>query len=201
MAHATIHDVAREAGVSTSTVSRVLDERRPPSRSASADRVREAAARLGYRKDAYASALRRQSSGTVGVVVPRVSDTVMGLFFEEVARACARTSGFAIVATTQDEPEAERAAVDSLLGQRVAGLILTTARRDDEVMAGLRASGVPHVLGLRTDGVSPASLADDDLGGYLATRHLLDLGHRRVGLVAGPDHASSALGRRAGYRR
>ena len=141
MAHATIHDVAREAGVSTSTVSRVLDERRPPSRSASADRVREAAARLGYRKDAYASALRRQSSGTVGVVVPRVSDTVMGLFFEEVARACARTSGFAIVATTQDEPEAERAAVDSLLGQRVAGLILTTARRDDEVMAGLRASG------------------------------------------------------------
>ncbi|HEU4524047.1 MAG TPA: LacI family DNA-binding transcriptional regulator, partial [Gemmatimonadales bacterium] len=173
---ATIHDVAREAGVSTSTVSRMLDERLPPSRSATAERVRAAALKLGYRRDVYASALRRQHTGTIGVLVPRLSDTVMAILFEEVARACAQRSGFAIVATTQDDPDAERTAAQTLLRQRVDGLILTTARLDDDFTAQLRADEVPHVLALRTDGASPSSTGDDELGGYLATRHLLDLG-------------------------
>ena len=51
---------------------------------------------------------------------------------------------------------------------------------------------MPHVLALRTDGTSSASIGDDRLGAHLATRHLLDLGHRRIGLVGGPDYASSA---------
>ena len=198
---ATIHDVAREAGVSTSTVSRMLDERLPPSRSATAERVRTAAQKLGYRRDVYASALRRQHTGTIGVLVPRLSDTVMAILFEEIARACAQRSGFAIVATTQDDPDAERTAAQTLLGQRVDGLILTTARLDDDFTAQLRADGTPHVLALRTDGASPSSTGDDELGGYLATRHLLDLGHRRIGVIAGPAYASSSVGRVRGYRK
>jgi LacI family transcriptional regulator len=198
---ATIHDVAREAGVSTSTVSRLLDERLPPSRSATAERVRTAAAKLGYRRDVYASALRRQHTGTVGVLVPRLSDTVMAILFEEVARACAQRSGFAIVATTGDDPNAERTAAQTLLRQRVDGLILTTARLDDDFTSQLRTDEVPHVLALRTDGVSPSSTGDDELGGYLATRHLIDLGHRAIGVVAGPAYASSAVGRVRGHRK
>ena len=197
----TIHDVAREAGVSKSTVSRILDERRPMSSSPAAERVREAALRLGYRRDRSASALRRQQTGTIGVLVPRLSDAVMAMFFEEVARACQDAARFAIVATTGDEPTAEWTAAESLLAQGVDGLIMTTARGQDDAIARLRAQDVPLVLALRTDHVTPASLCDDELGGYLATRHLLDLGHRRIGLIAGPDHASSAQGRRAGYRR
>jgi LacI family transcriptional regulator len=198
---ATIRDVAREAGVSTSTVSRILDERLPPSRSATAERVRTAALKLGYRRDVYASGLRRQHTGTIGVLVPRLSDTVMAILFEEVARACAQRAEFAIVATTQDDPVAERTAAETLLGQRVDGLILTTARLDDDFTAQLRADGIPHVLALRTDGVSPSSTGDDELGGYLATRHLLDLGHRSIGVVAGPGYASSAVGRVRGFRQ
>lgn len=198
---ATIRDVAREAGVSTSTVSRILDERLPPSRSASAERVRTAALKLGYRRDMFASGLRRQHTGTVGVLVPRLSDTVMAILFEEIAHACATRSEFAIVATTQDDPAAERAAVETLLGQRVDGLILTTARLDDDFTAQLRADGIPHVLALRSDGVSPSSTGDDELGGYLATRHLIDLGHQSIGVVAGPDYASSAVGRLRGFRK
>jgi LacI family transcriptional regulator len=60
---------------------------------------------------------------------------------------------------------------------------------------------VPYVLALRTDGHSLASVGDDELGGHLATRHLLDLGHRRIGLIAGPEYASSARGRGKDYRR
>ncbi len=197
----TILDVAREAGVSKSTVSRVLDERLPPSNSATAQRVRDVARRLGYRRDRFASALRRQQTRTIGVLVPRLTDTVMAMTFEQVAAACARRGQFAIVATTDDDPAAEQEAVEQLLDQRVDGLVLTTARLDDDVTVGLRERGVPVVLALRSDGVTPSATGDDELGGYLATRHLLDLGHRRIALVAGPSYASSAVGRQAGFRR
>ncbi len=197
----TILDVAREAGVSKSTVSRVLDERLPTSHSPTAQRVREVAQRLGYRRDRFASALRRQQTRTVGVLVPRLTDTVMAMTFERIAAACARRDQFAIVATTDDDPATEREAIERLLDQRVDGLVLTTARLGDDVTSGLRERGVPVVLALRSDGTTPSAAGDDELGGYLATRHLVDLGHRRIALVAGPAYASSALGRRAGFRR
>lgn len=198
---ANIRDVAHRAGVSTSTVSRILDERAAPASGATADRVREAAAALGYRKDAYASAMRRQQTNTVGVLVPRLTDTVMAMMFEEIAKACSRRGSFAIVGTTHDDPTMQRAAAERLLSQRVDALILTTARQDDEFTRELKERKVPLVLALRSDGINPAVTGDDELGGYLATRHLIDLGHSRIGIVAGPNYASSAVNRRRGYER
>ena len=192
----TILDVARAAGVSKSTVSRVLDERLPRSTNATAERVRQVAAALGYVRDPLASGLRRAGTSTVGVIVPRLTDTVMAMLYEEIAAASGSRGLFAIVATTEDKPEAERLAVESLLRRRVDGLILTTARLD---MPREHQGLAPHVLALRTDGVSSASVGDDCLGAHLATRHLVDLGHRRIGLVGGPVYASSARNRQAGY--
>ena len=78
----TIVDVARVAGVSKSTVSRVLDERLPRSQNATAERVRKVAAELGYVRDPLASGLRRVGTSTIGVVVPHLTDTVMAMFYE-----------------------------------------------------------------------------------------------------------------------
>ncbi|MDO4901677.1 LacI family DNA-binding transcriptional regulator [Actinomyces sp.] len=197
----TLKDVAAAAGVSTSTASRILDERLPASRSASAQRVREAAARLGYRRDAAASALRRGDTRTVGVLVPRLSDTVMALLFEAIYAEAASRGRFALVSVCGDDSVAESRAVDSLLARRVDGLVLATARLDDPLPGSLREHGVPHVLALRTDGVSPSSVCDDELGGYLATRHLIDLGHTAVAVLPGPDFTSTARQRLAGYQR
>jgi LacI family transcriptional regulator len=197
----TIHDVAAAAGVSKSTVSRILDERLPRSESETAKRVRQVASELGYMRDGAASTLRRGKSMTIGVVVPRLTDTVMAMLYEALAHACARSGQFAIVATTDDEPEADRAAARTLLQRGVDGLVLSTARLDDDFPEELSARGVPFVLALRTDGKSLSSVADDQLGGYLATRHLLDLGHRRIGLISGPAYASSSRGRVEGYRQ
>jgi len=197
----TLHDVAAAAGVSKSTVSRILDERLPQSGSATAERVRRVAAELGYSRDVSAANLRRGRTLTVGVVVPRLTDTVMAMLYESLARACQRSGRFAVVATTDDEPKADRRAAEALLSRRVDGLVLSTARADDDFPEQLAARGVPHVLALRTNGGSLASVGDDDLGGYLATRHLLDLGHRDVAVVAGPSFASSAVGRLRGHRR
>lgn len=197
----TLHDVAAAAGVSKSTVSRILDERLPRSESETARRVRQVAAELGYFRDASAASLRRGKTMTIGVVVPRLTDTVMAMLYEALAHACRRSGRFAIVATTDDEPSADRAAAEALLHRRVDGLVLSTARLGDEFPKQLAARGVPYVLALRTDGHSLSSVGDDKLGGYLATRHLLDLGHRRIAIIAGPGYASTARGRVEGYRQ
>ena len=197
----TLHDVAAAAGVSKSTVSRILDERLPRSNSETARRVRQVAAELGYVRDLSAASLRRGRTMTIGVIVPRLTDTVMAMLYEAIARACARAGQFAVVATTGDAPGAGRTAAETLLQRGVDGLILSTARIGDDFPEELTARGVPHVLALRTDGRSPSSVGDDRLGGYLATRHLIDLGHRRIGLIAGPAYASSALARGEGYRQ
>jgi len=197
----TLHGVAAAAGVSKSTVSRILDERLPPSDNETARRVRQVAAELGYVRDISAASLRRGKTMAVGVIVPRLTDTVMAMLYEAIARACARTGRIALVATTDDKPGADAHAAESLLQRGVDGLILATARDGDQLAARLAERGIPCVLALRTDGVSLSSIGDDRLGGYLATRHLLDLGHRRIGIIAGPSYASSSRDRLAGYRQ
>lgn len=197
----TLHDVAKAAGVSKSTVSRMLDERLPRSDSETAKRVRQVADELGYVRDVAAASLRRGKTSMIGVIVPRLTDTVMAMLYESLARAASRSGQFTIVATTDDDPEADRKAAETLLRRGVDGLILSTARDNDDFTKELAERGVPFVLALRTDGESLSSVGDDELGGYLATRHLLDLGHRRIGLIAGPSYASSARGRVEGYRK
>ncbi|GAB3264325.1 LacI family DNA-binding transcriptional regulator [Arthrobacter pigmenti] len=196
----TLRDVAAASGVSVSTASRALDERAPATRSATAARVRAKAEELGYRRNSFASNLRRGQTQTLGVLVPRLSDTVMALMFEEIERAAADRGYFAMVATSGDDPEDEERAVETLLDRNVDGLILATARLDDELPRRLRDRGIAHALVLRTDGVSPSALGDDEAGGYLAVRHLIDLGHRDIAVVTGPSFTSSAIARLAGAR-
>jgi LacI family transcriptional regulator len=197
----TLKDVALASGVSISTVSRILDERTPTSRSETAQRVRQVADELGYRRNVNASSLRRGATGTIGVLVPRLTDTVMALMFEAVEQAARPRGQFAVVATCGDEPDDERRATETLLDRGVDGVLLATARLDDSLPASLRDRGIPHALVLRTDGISPSSLGDDDAGGYLAVRHLVDLGHRDIAVVTGPWFTSSARDRLAGARR
>lgn len=197
----TILDIARATGVSKSSVSRFLDERARPSNSETAQLVRRVAAELGYVRDVSAANLRRGSTGMIGVIVPRLTDTVMAMLYEALAKAAGRHQRFTIVATTDDDPAANQRAVDMLLARGVDGLVLATARIGDGFAERLAAHGVRFVLALRTDDIHPSSVGDDRLGGFLATRHLIDLGHRRIGLIAGPADASNAVGRVEGYRQ
>lgn len=197
----TLRHVAKAAGVSVSTVSRVLDDRAAPSRSATAVRVRRIAEELGYRRNTFASNLRRGATATIGVLVPRLSDTVMALMFEAIGRAAGKHGYYSIVATSGDDPTDEWNAAQSLLERNVDGVVLATSRTEDPLPDHLRQTGVPHVLVLRTDGESPSSVGDDETGGYLAVRHLVDLGHADIAIVSGPLFTSSAAGRLAGARR
>jgi LacI family transcriptional regulator len=195
-------DVARAASVSPSTVSRAMDDRHPFSRSATAARIKDIAQRIGYTPNPSAASLRRQSTRTIGVVVSRLADTVVAMLYEEIATACRDHGLHALVATTHDEPAAEVVQGRLLLDRMVDGLVITTTRLDAEsaIVRELAARDVPYALALRTDGRSPTAAGDDKLGGYLAARHLIDLGHRRIAVIAGPSYASNARGRQEGYR-
>ena len=197
----TLRDVAAASGVSVSTASRALDERGNAPKSAAAAHVRKVAEELGYRRNSFASSLRRGETRTLGVLVPRLSDTVMALMFEALERAAAGRGYFAMVATSGDDPDDEQRAAETLLGRNVDGLILATARLDDELPRLLRQRGVAHALVLRTDGESPSAVGDDEVGGYLAVRHLIDLGHRDIAVVTGPDFTSTGTARLQGARR
>lgn len=198
--HVTILDVAEAAGVSKSTVSRILDDRLPRSGSPNAQKVRRVAEELGYSRDVFASGLRQGRTNTVGVIVPRLTDTAMAVFFEAISRASDRRGRLAIVATTDHEPDGARRAVRNLVKRRVDGIIFAADRHDDPAVTWMDESEVPFVLALRREGRGEAAVGDDVLGGYLATRHLLDLGHTTIALLTGPEFASNARLRQQGFR-
>src|SRR5699024_4973781 len=119
---ATILDVARLAGVGKSSVSRVLNSP-TTSKSPHASRILAAAEELGYRRDIFASGLRRGKTDTIGVIVPRLTDPAMALFYEAVSRQCQKAGKIALVATSGDdlaETNAEQAA-RTLIDRQVDG--------------------------------------------------------------------------------
>lgn len=197
----TLADIARLAGVSRSAASRALDTRAPV-KGPGADRVREVAAQYGYVPNSFAANLRRQRTGLIAVVVPRLTDTVMAMLYEAIVDDASRRGYQATVVTTGDDPRKEIERGRALLQQRVDGFILTTARTDgaDPFLLELKEKGVPYSLAVRSDGEGPAAVIDDRLGGRIATEHLIERGHRRIAFIGGPEHASSSAGRERGYR-
>lgn len=193
--------IAGRAGVHVSTASRVLRQTEPARGwSAPAQRVIAAAAELGYRPNRLASSLRTRRSNTIGVVMPRLADTVIASICQAVESA-ARAAGYQLLLTTPpDEMGAQLEAVDFLLSRRVDGLIVSSLHLSSQIPR-LTNLSVPIIATNRHPGDwLPAVVADDVEGGRLATEHLLALGHRRIGVVAGPRHASTAVERVAGFR-
>jgi LacI family transcriptional regulator len=200
---ATLRTVAELAGVSPSTVSRVLHPgaktigRRAAA--ATVSRIRQVAQEVGYVPNPHAASLRTQRSDLIGVVVPRLSDLVLALIYEGID-AAANERGFGtFVANSRDDPDMQRARVDMMLNRRVDGLILGDARADVGLADELRSRGVPYVLTNRHIGDHPAVTCDDEMGGRLVAAHLLESGHTRVAVAAGAPYASTGIDRTRGF--
>jgi len=120
----------------------------------------------------------------------------------EAAEDFARTFAYqAVTSSTRDIDEEERRLVRGLTDRRVDGVILATATLDDPLLDELEAQRIPFVLLNRRSGNHPVVRGDDELGAYLATRHLISNRHERIGFISGPSGISTAEDRRAGYRR
>ncbi len=198
---ATIQDVAARAGVSTATVSRILSgasRSRPKTRA----RVLEAVEELDYRPSGIARSLKLRKTRTLGLIVTDIANP----YFPELVKAVEDATwerGYALLlCNAVEDPEREAGYLELLAERRVDGIIVAASRIGEHHAGWLARRPVPVVLlNCETDlaGV-PAVLSDNRAGGRLATEHLLSLGHRRIGHLAGPPSAAAAELRLAGSR-
>lgn len=207
---ATLADVAARAGVSSATVSRVLNGNYPVAERTRA-RVLAAVTELNYVVNAHARALAASRSDVIGVVVNDISDPYFGTMADAVQGEAAAGDLLALICSTAGSPAEELRYVRLLLRQRVRSIVLTGGHREDQgyldELTGLlrqAADGDTEVVLCGRPplpGTGAVALEFDDRHGVRElTRHLLAAGHRRVTCVAGPERNSTAGTRLAGYR-
>ncbi|MCL4516385.1 MAG: LacI family transcriptional regulator [Firmicutes bacterium] len=198
----TIRDIAREAGVSTATVSRVLNDLQSVTEE-TRRKVLETVNRLGYRPNGLARSLSTKRTGTMGLIISDITNP----FFPEIARGVEdvlNAYGYnVILCNTDGHAEKEAAYIRLLVEKRVDGIIFASVRTDKSDLSDLDANGIPWVLAGRTlPGIDrDCVVVDNILGAYQATQHLLQLGHRRIGYVSGPFHVSVNMERLEGFRQ
>lgn len=193
-----IVDVAREAGVAPSTVSRVLNNH-PSVGAEYIDRVRSAASKLGYRPNGVARNLRRQATDLVALVIPDVGNHFCTAVTRGVEDA-AREAGLSVLLYNSDEDSAKQAAyLDVAASEKVAGVVLSPFGADTDIEL-LREGRIPLVGVDRPIAADIDSVTTDSRAGAReATAHLLGEGWTSPGLIGGPLHAATAQWRLEGY--
>lgn len=191
-----IREVARLAGVSLGTVSRVINGH-PTVAPDIRKRVQAAIDKLGYRPNRVARSLRSQQSHTFGLVIPDVTNP----FFAELVKSIEQSAGLVgysiILGNAEESPEAEKRYIQMLADRQVDGLIVVPSvgtraiqvDRDIKVVLIDRALPNHHIVS-----------SDHRAGAEQAVTHLVGLGHRRIGCIAGPQNLAVAVERYAGYR-
>lgn len=199
----TLVDVAERAGVSRATASLVVRRTGRVSQ-ATRDRVREAMVELGYVYNRGAASLRRQSADTVGVVITNVASPFFGELLRGLESELTRSSLSCLIVSTGQNPAAQATAVAELREHRVAGVAIVPASGTTRALVDqLRRWSLPHVFMTRYVKGGPTHYvgADDRLGGYLATSHLLDHGARTLAYLGGPTAVQSRWDRLDGVRK
>ncbi|TIR69752.1 MAG: LacI family transcriptional regulator, partial [Mesorhizobium sp.] len=197
----TIADVARYAGVSVATVSHVMNRTRHVEPE-TAERVRAAITALRYSPNSLARSLRRGETKTIGLLLPDNSNP----FFASVARQiedAGFVAGYTVILCNSDgSAEKEERYLSVLMAKQIDGLIFAGSSDHARVFSHLSAA-LPAVLldreihSVHVDSV----LVDHDHGGYLAGRHLVGLGHSKIGVIGGPRDSSSSPARLRGFTR
>ena len=204
----TLKEVARHAGVSRSTTSRVLNDH-PSVRPEVRERVRQVMDELGYVPDRVARSLRGGRSGIIGLVIPQPAATVFAdAYFASLVTAvvgAAQAVGCTVATVLADESTQPGASDPEVLVQRLSvgglldGVVSAASIDHDPVPPALRAAGVPVlVIGDPGDPTVPAVDVDNEGGGRLAVDHLAECGRHHVAIVSGPATNPSARQRRAG---
>lgn len=198
---ATIKDVARLAGVSVATVSRVINDS-PKASEQARSAVLQAMQQLQYHPNANARALAQQSTETLGLVVSDVSDPFFGTMVKAVEQEAYRTGNFLLIGNGYHQAHKERQAIEQLLRHRCAALVVHAKTLSDDALSQLMAQAPGMVLINRIlPGYEARCVAlDNRYGAWLATRHLILQGHRQIGILCSTHDISDAADRLAGHR-
>ncbi len=200
---ATIEDVAEKAGVSKSTVSHVINETRYVSPELT-EKVKEAMDELNYHSpNAIARGLKTQKTFTIGLIVSDITN----MFSPYLARGLegiASEQGYNVIVSNTDELlDKEQKLIDSLIEQRVDGVVIAPTGKDDDKINLLREQDIPFVF---LDRNVPSIEADfvtsnNEEGAYKATKYLLENGHERIGAILGPECITTSRSRFEGYKK
>lgn len=198
----TIEDVARAAGVSIATVSRVINDVPHRVGAVTRRRVLRAVRDLDFRPNALARSLHRGRTRTIGLILPDISNP----YYAEITRgieATGRSHGYALfICNTDRQPEAMAHHIQLCREHRVDGVIVAGGGTWGRAhLAGLAAHGMAAVLIGRHGVQLPGVRVDNVKGAYLAGQHLIRAGHRRIAIIAGPAASTTGADRLAGYRR
>lgn len=197
---ATIKDVARLAGVSVATVSRVINDS-PKASDASRQAVTSAMEELNYHPNANARALAQQATETIGLIVGDVSDPFFGAMVKAVEQVAYRTGNFLLIGNGYHNEQKERQAIEQLIRHRCAALVVHAKKIPDGELISLMKQMPGMVLINRTlPGFEQRCVAlDDRYGAWLATRHLIQQGHTKIGYLCSNHAISDAEDRLQGY--
>lgn len=197
---ATIKDVARMAGVSVATVSRVINNS-PKASETSRQAVLTAMESLNYHPNANARALAQQSTDTVGLVVGDVSDPFFGAMVKAVEQVAYHTGNFLLIGNGYHNEQKERQAIEQLIRHRCAALVVHAKKlSDDELVHLMKQIPGMVIVNRIIPGYEQRCVAlDDRYGAWLATRHLIQQGHTRIGYLCSNHAISDAEDRLQGY--
>lgn len=199
----TLKELAAMAKVHPSTVSRVVNHD-PSLRIAAATRARiEALLReTEYQPNGVARGLKLRQTLVLAVVIPDITNPFFGALFRGIEDSAAPRGYQVLLCNTDGSPDRQRAHLQSLAARRVDGVILASSFLKDPAVRSLRHQRTPYVLVNRysEEGMDPFVGSDDVAGAQLATRHLIELGHTRIGHLSGQPTVSTGVLRRRGYQ-
>lgn len=197
---ATIKDVAKLSGVSVATVSRVINNS-PKTSKSSRESVNNAMQELNYHPNANARALAHQSSDTLGLIVADVSDPFFGVMAKATEKVAQAMGKFLLIGNGYHDADRERKVIEQLVRYRCSGLVVHAKMIPDDELSQLMDIYPSMVLINRViAGYETRCVAlDDRHGAWLATRHLIQEGHRQIGFLCSNHNISDAADRLQGY--
>ena len=200
-AKVTVHEVARAAGVSASTVSRVLNGTARVSESKRAT-VEATLARMNYSPNLLAQGLKKGRATTIGIVVQHVYSPFFGELLRGVEGELSGTDYASVVVSGHWDVKDELKSLNLLLARQVDGIIILSGCLSDEEIFAIAAHRCVVATGRNLNGKNVFGFAlDNEYGAHQATAHLIELGHRRIVFVAGPKNQCDANDRLLGYQR
>jgi LacI family transcriptional regulator len=199
---ATIYKVSELAGVSLATVSRVINQSgnvTPKTR----QKVLAAIAELGYRPNSMAQSLASKRSNSVGVLIPELYGPFFGIMLSSVESELHKAGKRTIVTAGHSDETAERDCIEFLLGSSCDALILHVQAVSDDYLVEISEGPVPVVLLNRhVPKLADRCISlDNEHGGYIATRTLLERGHEKLAYISGPSWKVDSFKRLIGHRR
>ncbi|MCC3375033.1 LacI family DNA-binding transcriptional regulator [Cohnella sp. REN36] len=199
----TLKDLAIKAGLSVNTISRALKDKEDIS-PATRKTIQDLAKEMGYVGNALAGSLRSGLTKTIAVIVSDVANPHFGIMVKDIEKTARKHNYTIFVINTEDDYEMEERAIYTAIGKNVDAIIICPSQRSTDNIRFLQKNGVPFVLIGRRFREEPDFdyvICDDEKGGYLATKHLIESGRERVLFLNGPGRISSAQERLEGYKR